>query len=119
MRILLLADAQSIHTRRFTEHFYKAGHDVHLASFRDYRIPGVKLHLLPTYGLGKIGYFFSLPRLWMIATKIKPDIVHAHHITSYGFLAAMARLKPLVVTAWGSDLLIAPRESRMLRWATL
>jgi glycosyltransferase involved in cell wall biosynthesis len=118
MRILFLSDAQSIHTKRFAEHFCEAGHEVHIASFRIYNIPGVKLHLLPTYGLGKIGYLFSLPRLRMIATKVKPDIVHAHHITSYGFLAAMARLKPLVVTAWGSDLLIAPRESRILRWAT-
>ena len=118
MRILYLSDAKSIHTQRFAEHFREAGHEVHLASFRNHHIPGVTLHLLPTYGIGKIGYLFSLQKLRMITKKIKPDIVHAHHLTSYGFLAAMARLKPLVVTAWGSDLLIAPRESRILRWVT-
>lgn len=118
MRILFLSDGQSIHTQRFAKHFCEAGHEVHLASFRNYNISGVKFHLLPTYGLGKVGYLFSLLRLRMIAMKIKPDIIHAHHLTSYGFLAAMARLKPLIVTAWGSDLLIAPQESRILRWAT-
>ena len=118
MRILFLSDAKSIHTQRFAEHFREVGHEVHVASFRNYNIPGVALHILPTYGFGKIGYLFCLQRLRMLARNIKPDIVHAHHLTSYGFLASMARLKPLVVTAWGSDLLIAPRESRILRWAT-
>lgn len=116
MKILFVADAASIHTRRWLEYFSKKGLDVHVASFRNFVIPGVTVHLLPQFGLGKIGYFSALWILPRIYSKIRPDIVHAHYITSYGFLAAFSGLKPLVVTAWGSDVLIAPSQSNILRY---
>jgi len=42
--------------------------------------------------------------------------VHAQYITSYGFLSAFAGMHPLVLTAWGTDVLISPKESRLMRW---
>jgi glycosyltransferase involved in cell wall biosynthesis len=39
-------------------------------------------------------------------------------VTSYGYLAARAGLQPLVMTAWGSDLLLTPQRSRLMRWLT-
>jgi glycosyltransferase involved in cell wall biosynthesis len=52
--------------------------------------------------------------------EIQPDIVHAHYITSYGYLAARCRRagQPLVMTAWGSDVLVSPRQSRLINWLT-
>jgi hypothetical protein len=42
--------------------------------------------------------------------KIRPDIIHAHYIAHFGILAGLySRLsgfKPIVLTAWGSDILI-------------
>lgn len=116
MRILFVADAASIHTRRWLEHFRNRGDEVHVASFRAFELPGVTLHRLPTFGLGKLGYFYALLALPTIFAKVRPDLVHAHYLTSYGFLAAFAGLRPLVVTAWGSDALIAPRQSRLMRY---
>lgn len=116
MRILFVADAASIHTRRWLEYFRDQGHEVHVASFRPYALTGVSVHVLPRFGIGKLGYFFALGFLPRLATRLRPDIVHAHYLTSYGFLAARAGLRPLVVTAWGSDALLAPRESRLLRY---
>lgn len=115
-RILYVADAASIHTRRWAEHYRDRGLDVQIASFRAAAIPGVQVHKLPTAGLGRAGYFLAIPILQRIARRLRPDVVHAHHLTSYGFLAARAGLRPLVVTAWGSDALIAPKESRLLRY---
>lgn len=116
MRILLVADAASIHTRRWLEYFHTRGDEVHVASFRDFDIPGVTVHRLRTFGLGKLGYFYALLALPRIFDRVQPDLVHAHYLTSYGFLAAFAGLRPLVVTAWGSDALIAPRQSWLLRY---
>lgn len=116
MRILFVADAASIHTRRWLEYFRDQGHEVHVASFRPYDIAGVSVHLMPRFGLGKLGYFFALWFLPRLYARVQPDIVHAHYLTSYGFLAARAGLHPLVVTAWGSDALLAPQESRLLRY---
>ncbi len=114
--ILYIADAASIHTRRWAEHYRDQGLDIHICSFRTADIPGVHVHKLPTAGLGRMGYFFAIPVIRRIARRLRPDLVHAHFLTSYGFLAARAGLHPLVVTAWGSDALIAPKNSRLLRY---
>jgi L-malate glycosyltransferase len=67
----------------------------------------------------------NLARLWRggfyrAFREIDPDIVHGHYVSDYGFLAAATGRHPLVVSAWGSDLLIDPRESRLVnsivRW---
>lgn len=116
MRILYVSDALSIHTRRWAEAFRDRGAEVHIASFRAAEIRGVVVHTLPTAGLGKLGYLLAIPALRRLGASLKPDVVHAQYVTSYGFIAAMARLKPLVVTAWGTDVLIAPNESALSRW---
>lgn len=115
-RILYVSDAMSIHTRRWAEHYRDKGVDVHIASFREACIPGVSIHKLPTGGLGKLGYFLAIPFLRRLASQLHPDVIHAQYVTSYGFLAAMAGLRPLVLTAWGTDVLISPRESKLMRW---
>lgn len=116
MKILYVSDARSIHTRRWAEYFRDRGADVHVASFRSGDIRGVKIHILPTFGMGKVGYFFALFALRALYTRLRPDVVHAQYVTSYGFLAALAGLQPLIVTAWGTDVLISPKESRLMRF---
>ncbi|MBS0508863.1 MAG: glycosyltransferase, partial [Proteobacteria bacterium] len=37
---------------------------------------------------------------------------------SYGYLAARCGRRPLVLTAWGSDLLVTPQSSPWMRWLT-
>jgi glycosyltransferase involved in cell wall biosynthesis len=51
-----------------------------------------------------------------LINKIKPDVVHAHYVTQYGFCGAFSDFHPLVVSPWGSDILIDPRKSKMRRW---
>jgi L-malate glycosyltransferase len=116
LRILYVSDALSIHTRRWAEAFRDAGARVHVASFRAAEIPGVMVHRLPDGGLGRAGYLLAVPALRRLARRLRPDIVHAQYVTSYGFLAAAARLRPLVVSAWGTDVLISPQESPVARW---
>jgi glycosyltransferase involved in cell wall biosynthesis len=45
--------------------------------------------------------------------KIRPDIIHAHYISHFGILAGLygwlTRFKPIVLTAWGSDILMDPK----------
>jgi glycosyltransferase involved in cell wall biosynthesis len=46
---------------------------------------------------------------------VRADVVHAHYVVEHGFYAALAGRRPLVVTAWGSDVLLAPRRSPLAR----
>ncbi len=47
--------------------------------------------------------------------EIQPDILHGHFLMEYGFYAATTGFSPLVVSAWGSDLLIHPQRSLINR----
>src|SRR5690606_626152 len=48
--------------------------------------------------------------------RFEPTIVHGHYVTSYGMWAAACGLDcPKVLTAWGSDILVTPREQRLMR----
>jgi len=55
-------------------------------------------------------------RVRHIIRRIKPDILHAHYLVNYGFRAACSGFHPLVLTAWGSDVLITPKKSKISRW---
>jgi len=116
MKVLYISDAKSIHTRRWAEHFRDLGYEIHVASFRSAVIPGVIVHLLPTYGLGRFGYFLAIPTIRALLKSIRPDVVHAQYLTSYGFLAVAAQAHPLITTAWGTDVLISPGESHLSRF---
>lgn len=116
MRILMVSDAPSMHTRRWVEEWVARGHKVHVASFRCYETQGSASHVLPDLGLGKAGYVFAIPELRRLGKWLRPQIVHAQYVTSYGFLAAAAGLHPLVMTAWGTDVLISPWRSRFYRY---
>lgn len=116
MRVLYVADAASVHTQRWAIAFRDLGAEVAVASFRPAQIAGVAVHHLPTGGLGRAGYLLALPALRQIQSRFQADVVHAQYVTSYGFLAATAGLRPLVVTAWGSDVLVSPQASRLAGW---
>jgi glycosyltransferase involved in cell wall biosynthesis len=50
--------------------------------------------------------------------KFRPDVVNAHFVPNYGWMAARLGLKPLVTTTLGSDVLLVPRKSPLHRWRT-
>jgi L-malate glycosyltransferase len=48
-----------------------------------------------------------------------PDIIHVHQINTVAFYTVLANLfarKPIVLTAWGSDILLAPERSLIMKW---
>jgi glycosyltransferase involved in cell wall biosynthesis len=67
------------------------------------------VHMRP--GSDGAGWFRALPEVRGLARELRPDCVHGHYATSYGMWAAACRsTAPVVVTAWGSDILVTPRE---------
>ena len=113
MKICFLANASSIHTKRWVEYFAKNGHDVHVISFEhpDIKLNGINIHIVKT---NKRYLYASFPykslQFRRIINEIKPDIIHAHYITKYGIIGAFAGFHPFVISAWGSDILINARS---------
>jgi glycosyltransferase involved in cell wall biosynthesis len=94
--------------------FADRGHDVHLLTFdKTTQIEGVKVHNLRYHS--KFTYPFRISEVRKKVKSVDPDILHAHYISHYGVYAALAGFKPLVVTAWGSDVLIVPKKSMLKR----
>ncbi|MBM6837355.1 glycosyltransferase family 4 protein [Clostridium saudiense] len=116
MKICFLGDAASIHIRRWCEYFRDKGDEVSIISFRNAKISGVKVIFIGnklninSEG-GNLAYLKKIRTIKKEINNIKPDIVNAHYLTSYGFLAALIGRKPLVVSTWGSDILVTPKRN--------
>jgi glycosyltransferase involved in cell wall biosynthesis len=71
---------------------------------------------------GNAALLKTLPRLVRWLRGIGADWINAHYLTSHGTLAWLARRcgvrAHLAASAWGSDILVAPRDSRLLSWVT-
>jgi glycosyltransferase involved in cell wall biosynthesis len=61
---------------------------------------------------------FRLAGLQQQLREARPDIVHGHYLSDYGFLAATGGVRPLVTTAWGSDVLRDTKESAITNGIT-
>lgn len=124
MKICFLGDAGSIHTRRWIEFFRDIGHEVYLISFRQADISGVKLYYIgdsisiDSDG-GNASYLKKVFTIKNIIKEIKPDIINAHYLTSYGFIGSLVKGKiPFVVSTWGTDILVTPKKNKAYKLLT-
>jgi glycosyltransferase involved in cell wall biosynthesis len=118
MRILFTGDADNIHMQRWVAEMHARGCECHVVTRRPAAVPGAAAVHAVRPGADAAGWFLALPRLRALAAQIDPDIVHGHYVTSNGFWAAACGRRPLVLTAWGSDLLVTPNRSSSLRALT-
>lgn len=112
-RILFFADASSVHTQRWVREISALGFDCVVATRRLADVPGAKEVIAIRPGGDAAGWFLALPEVTRVARRVAPQWVHGHYVTSYGLWAAACGLGPevpVVLTAWGSDLLVTPRE---------
>lgn len=135
-RLFWLSDANSAHTERWVRELAARGHRILLFSLtapvRDVlgNVPGLELE---TAGISpdlaysadgnarKLAYLGWVARLRRLARSFRPDVVHAHYVSSYGVISSMAGLRPRVVSVWGADVYNTPGRSflhrRVIGWA--
>jgi glycosyltransferase involved in cell wall biosynthesis len=117
LHLCLLGDATSPHIARWAREMQARGYRVSLVTARPAPIEGVEQKVLAPVRRS-LDWLFRAGQARRYVQALAPDIVHAHYITSYGYLAARCGRQPLVMTAWGSDLLVTPRKSTLMRWLT-
>jgi L-malate glycosyltransferase len=121
MRILLFADINSSHIRKWALALRERGIDIGILSistpgtdwysesgikaFIPIRIPGTEVS---TRNISNLHFLRLIPHLKRIIREFKPDIVHAHYASSYGTLGAISGFHPLVISVWGSDIFLFP-----------
>ena len=117
MRICFMAHAGSVHTQRYVAYFAAQGHECHVISFTAGELAHAAVHCLPSRHPvsaegGNWQHLLQCPRVGKLLREIRPDVINAHFATSYGTVAALANRGrvPVVVTAYGSDVLTLPRR---------
>jgi glycosyltransferase involved in cell wall biosynthesis len=120
LRILFFADAASVHTRRWVASMVERGAEAIVITRSPAEVPGAREVIAIAQGQDKASWFKALPEVRRVARRVaagfKPHLVHGHYVTSYGLWAAACGLRvPKVLTAWGSDILVTPRASRLMR----
>jgi glycosyltransferase involved in cell wall biosynthesis len=120
MRIATLGNAAVIHTQRWVEYFRARGHEVQVWSLEP-GPPALGAHRLPALSLpGALRYPLAAPAVRSAFRAFAPDVVDAHFVPNYGVIGRLAGWRPLVVTAWGSDLLVLgranPLQAARARW---
>jgi glycosyltransferase involved in cell wall biosynthesis len=140
LRVAVLGDFDGVHTRSWLRWFVERGHDIHAVSYYPPAQPlkDVSLHVLRpresssapaasprpatsapsrTEGLKRVAHALRYRRagLRKVLGEIAPDAFHAHFVVEHGFYGALAGVHPYVVTAWGSDILVAPRRDPISR----
>ena len=77
---------------------------------------GVQLIDLPAaFNLPWLRYPVWTLLTWRVLRRIRPGLVHAHCLDLSGWVATAAGYHPLVVTVWGSDILLHPDRSHLAR----
>jgi glycosyltransferase involved in cell wall biosynthesis len=116
MRILLLSHAPVVHTQRWAQALHGRGHDVRLLTADpalDAPFPGrVVVPRFPIAGMRYPAGRDTVRREWR---SFRPDVTVAHFLPNYGFLAALAGCRPLLLACWGSDLLVNASRSPLHR----
>lgn len=115
-RILMLGTLNTPHVEHLALAMHDRGHDVRVAGDVTPTYPPSRL---PDAGVPAA--VITVPAVVAVRRmlrRLRPDVVHAHWLYGFAFLAALARARPLVVMAWGSDVLGAnPRQLRQCRYA--
>jgi len=123
LTLAFIGDPNSVHTRRWIGFFAERGHRVHLLVPNTVGVeagldPRITVHIYRAWprthvrGLGSLITGLGLKRL---LGRIKPDVLHAHYLSWYGWSAWLSGFHPCVITVWGSDVFVGPRESPMHR----
>lgn len=126
MRILLLSDLNSIHTKKWvtglldrgcelmvfglsepTDDFYdNLNVAIAYANIKDARHRSL---------FSKLGYLSKIKEVKKAYRKFRPDIVHAHYATSYGLLGSFLKHTPYLISVWGTEIFDFPKASMLNR----
>lgn len=131
MRYVLFGDGESPHLLKWARALAPQV-DLWVASSRGF-LPGfdglvpearrLSLGTTPQFQGGNYGLLKLLPRFTAWLEQVKADWVNPHYLSSHGTLAWLATRwlgapGRLAGSAWGSDILVAPQRSGLMRWVT-
>lgn len=129
-RVCLIGQAGNVHVQRWAQALLERGLEVSLISTEPVTLlpPGLRqlaCYTIPTASMGMRPHerLLTLLRGWgrvpgLIAT-LRPDLVQLHALPTPAAVPFLRRVRPLVVSAWGSDVVQRDRRKVQLYPALL
>jgi len=118
MRVLITGYINDIHVVRWCNALAQRGLDIHLATV--HRSDGmnaldenVTVHQLSERG--GIGYLTAVPALKRLASRLNPDLIHAHYAGGYGTMTRLSGVRPFLLSVYGDDVFETPKISWLHR----
>ena len=130
MKLLILSDASSPHTKKWALSLSQRGIKINLFSFfkpnneikkyyekNKIKIisPNLKSKIknLREPNITKLKYLGSIPLLLKTLNSFQPNLIHAHYASSYGLLGHLSGFKPNILSVWGSDIYHFPTKNTL------
>lgn len=128
MKICFIGAHSHVHMIRWYQFFAERGHEVVLISTTAQEketFQGLPVYPFP---MPRSGNYFknlmagvvlapsNIRKLKMLLDEIRPDLVHVHYINDAALLSVLSGFSPVVLTAWGSDVLISPEKSMIRKF---
>jgi glycosyltransferase involved in cell wall biosynthesis len=118
LRILGVGPGRSINFLRWAWRLGDRGHEVHVASTQLSEHSG-ELDGIHAHDAGALGLATRLPlvrrhaigpAVGRLARSLDVDLVHGHYLLPFGWWAAQSGVHPLVLSPWGTDILIHAQQ---------
>ena len=128
---LILSDGQSAHTLKWAKELIKY-YDIYVMSLNGFSDElkallgdnkAIEYHVSVKVSGGNIGVLKSVGFVKKLIHTIRPIIINAHYITSYGTVACLAAMfagykGKVVLSAWGTDILVTPWKNKLYYYMT-
>jgi hypothetical protein len=103
-KILFVGPEQGDHLYNWIKPF-RDEFEIHTLTLHpDIPVDGVSHHHMKLFFHSRLDFFSCRWQAQKIIDEVKPDIIHAHYLSSYGILLAMLCFKgPKFLSVWGSD----------------
>lgn len=118
MKKLLLIGSSTIHTYNYLQLIKDYFDEIVLIT--DKKREGYNYKIIELdFSLKKISNLLNTPRsISKIIADFKPSVIHIHQINSFAFYGSLSTKKfsiPVILTAWGSDILLLPYRSWLMK----
>lgn len=106
-KICYLGSATSIHVQRWANYFVERGWDVHIITkepIKDGLHLDITQHVSSAFfpqSVHKLNFPIHLHNINKALNSIKPDLIHAISIESYGAYTGFIKSKGIILTGWG------------------
>lgn len=110
-RVVLYAWSNKVHAQRWARGLADRGLDIRMVSHGGEPLDDIDTVVIrPRSRMGKLSYVATAGEAARAAAEFKPDIVHGHFATGFGFWTWRTPVRPKVISVWGADVIDFPND---------